>query len=62
MGSDTCCIAFNMLNDDNEDLHINPKDYFYMAQILNTTVLEGADYIRFYDGNQNQNNLVVIYF
>ncbi len=57
MGSDNCCIAFNINNDDNEELVFDKKQYFYMAQVLNTSILEGTDMIRFYDGSFT--NLVV---
>ncbi len=58
MGSDNCCIAFNINNDDNDELEFDRKEYFYMAQILNTTSLEGLDSIRFYDGSLDSKNLV----
>ena len=50
MGSAQCCIAFNINNDDNEELVFDKREYFYMAQLLNTSVLEGSDLIQFFDG------------
>ena len=57
MGSDSCCIAFDINNDDNEELVFDKSQYFYMAQVLNTSILEGTDMITFYDGSFT--NLVV---
>lgn len=63
MGADNCCIAFNLMNDDNDELihskAFNPNDYAYMAQVLNTTVLIGNDFIQFYDGELSARNIVV---
>lgn len=48
MGSNYCCITFNILK-----LSEYENEGKFMARILNSTVLEGDDYITFFDEHFN---------
>lgn len=46
MGSNYCCLRFSMV--DEVALSEHEADAFFLARVLNTTVLEGNDFITFY--------------
>lgn len=49
MGSNMCCIKFKLL--DEEFFYENNHNPEFMVRILNSTVLEGDDFITFFDGD-----------
>ncbi len=60
MGGPVCCITFEILS---EDISHNASVKYhtqFMGHILNSTILEGNDYITFFEGDFDNNNLKLI--
>ncbi len=60
MGSNMCCLTFEI---ENEDI-FNENGLYpaFMTHVLNTTLLEGDDFITIFEGDQTSDKLIVIKF
>ena len=58
LGGPVCCLTFEVPDEDS----LSAVGHYphFMIRILNTTVMEGDDYITFFDGDEKSNKLIVI--
>jgi hypothetical protein len=60
MGSNMCCLTFEI---ENEEMYNENGLYpAFMTHVLNSSLLEGDDFISIFDGDQTSDKLIVIIF